>query len=390
MSVPAKLFRRMAAILLFAAFMAAIIVTARVEGLASGSPKQRSDAALQRAVTADMSAKELRLFAQKTALSDPMHAVGFFLQVMALDLEDAPSFDSRRVLIAEASQRQPSFAAPRIWLTADDIRNERYATAIDGADTVMRLNGEFRDLLVPILTPLMDNDKAYPLLEEKLKSFPNWRTVFLSDAIKTGVNERRVESLLRHSPPPVYAAAMAAERSAYLQNLVTRGETARARTLWQSFTPENANAAIVDGDFRAKHPVYPFAWQYASDDYSYAEKVVDADGKGAVVRAHHNGDGRITLMTQLVALKPGANLLSFEMRDGGLAKPEAMFWRVRCMDGTNTLNSQSLAKLGGDWQKMQMQIEVPASNCALQYLVLEADDNNGDEAEVEIRKIEVR
>jgi hypothetical protein len=390
MTVPAHLFRRAAAVLLFAAFVVAIVVTARLEGLASGSPKRRSDIVLQQAVSADMSAKQLRRFTRDIALSDPMHAVGFFLQVIALDMEEAPSFDSRRVLIAEASQRQPSFAAPRIWLTADDIRNERFARAINGADTVMRLNGEFRELLVPVLTPLLANDKAYPLLEKKLQDFPIWRTQFLAEAIKTGVDESRVEGLLRQNPPPRYAAAMAAERSVYLQNLVTRGDPLRARKVWQSFVPANAKAVVFDGDFTTKHPVLPFAWTYASDDYSYAEKVVEAGANAALVRAHHSGDGRITLVTQLVALKPGANLLTFEMRDGGLAKPENMFWRVRCMNGTDNLNSQPLAKLGGDWQKMQMQIDVPSDGCALQYLVLEAEDNDGDEAEVEIRKVEAR
>ena len=390
MTVPEHVFRRAAAVVLFAAFMVAIVVTARLEGLASGSPKRRSDVILQQVVSADMSAPQLRRLAKDIALSDPMHAVGFFLQVIALDMEEAPSFDSRRVLIAEASQRQPSFAAPRIWLTADDIRNERYARAINGADTVMRLNGEFRELLIPVLTPLLANDKAYPLLKKKLEDFPIWRTQFLAEAIKTGVDESRVERLLRQSPPARYTAAMAAERSVYLQNLVTRGDPLRARNVWRSFLPANAKSAVFDTDFMAKYPIQPFAWTYASDDYSYAEKVVEAGGKTALVRAHHNGDGRITLVTQLVALKPGANLLSFEMRDGGLAKPEKMFWRVRCMNGTDNLNSQSLAKLGGDWQKMEMRVDIPSDGCALQYLILEAEDNDGDEAEVEIRRVEAR
>lgn len=390
MTVPAHLFRRAAAVLLFAAFMVAIVVTARLEGLASGSPKRRSDIVLQQAVSADMSAKQLRRFVQDIALSDPMHAVGFFLQVIALDMEEAPSFDSRRVLIAEASQRQPSFAAPRIWLTADDIRNERYSRAINGADTVMRLNGEFVDLLVPVLVPLLANDTAYPMLEKKLKDFPNWRTRFLSEAIKTGAEEQRVVRILSDVPPPAYGGSLAAERSAYLQDLIQRGEASRARAAWQRFVPEQAKAAVVDNDFKAKDPIFPFAWRYASDDYSYAEKVVEAGGEAALVRAHHGGDGRITLVTQLVAMKPGANLLTFEMRDGGLAKPEKMFWRVRCMSGTANLNSQSLAKLGGDWQKMQMQVDIPIDGCALQYLVLEAEDNDGDEAEVEIRRVEAR
>ena len=390
MKVLAKFFRRSAAVAVFAALMAAIVFTAQHEKLASISPKQRSDIALLQSVSDDMTASELRSYARKIALADPMQAVGFFFEVMALDLDEAPSFDNRRVLIAEASQRQPSFAAPRIWLTADDIRNERFAKAVDGADTVMRLNGEFRTLLVPILAPLLANDKAYPLLEKKLKSFPIWRTEFLSEAIKSGVAEDRVERLLRHNAPASYAAAMATERSAYLQKLVTNNETMRARSVWQSFMQEQAKSAIFDGDFTTKHPIFPFAWRYASDDYSYAEKVIADEGKAALVRAHHGGDGKLDLLTQLIALKPGANVIRFEMRDGGLAKPEAMFWRVRCMGNTDALASLPLTKLGADWQKMQLQVDIPTGGCALQYLVLEALDNDGEEAEIEIRKVEAR
>ena len=390
MKVPVNIFRRLAAIIVFAAFMAAIFFTARHEALASISPKQRSDIALLQSISDDMTAQELRIYARKIALADPMQAAGFFFEVMALDLDEDPSSDNRRVLIAEASQRQPSFAAPRIWLTADDIRNERYAKAVDGADTVMRLNGEFVGLLVPVLVPLLANDGAYPLLEEKLKEFPNWRTLFLYEAIKTGTEEERVFGILNDGSPPAYSESLAIERSAYLQNMLKRGEVFRARAAWQRFVPEQAKASVVDNDFKTKNPIFPFAWRYASDDYSYAEKVIEADGKNALIRAHHNGDGRITLMTQLVALKPGQNVLTFSMRDGGLARPEKMFWRVRCMDATDNLGGMSLGKLGSDWQKLTMRIKVPAKGCALQYLVLEVEDNDGNEAEVEIRKVEAR
>lgn len=390
MAVSVTIFRRSAAIIVLVALITAILFTARHEMLAASSPKKRSDIALLQAVSANMSAKELRSNARVIALADPMHAVGFFLEVMALDLDGAPSSDNRRALIAEASQRQPSFAAPRIWLTADDIRNKRFEKALDGADTVMRLNGEFKALLLPILIPLLTDNAAYPLIEAKLRDFPVWRTEFLSEAIKNGVAESRVEQLLRHNAPPKYVDAMAIERSAYLQKLVKNGEAMRARTLWQSFMPETLKSAIFDSDFNAKHSVFPFAWRYASDDYSYAEKVTAANNKTTLVRAHHGGSGKLDLLIQLIALKPGTNIIQFEMRDGGLAKPETMFWQIRCIGDATTIANLSLDKLGGDWQKMQMQVDIPSNDCGLQYLVLTAQHNDGDEAEIEIRKVEVR
>ena len=390
MQIPTNIPRRIAALLLFAALGIAIVTTAQQEGSASGSPKKRSDDALQQAVVADMSAKELRAYTRQIAAKDPMHAVGFFLEVMALDLDKAPSFDNRRILIAEASRRQPSFAAPRIWLTADDIRNARYGQAIGGADTVMRLNGEFRTLLVPILAPLLINEKAYPILEKKLSSFPSWRTEFLSEAIKSGAYNDRVEQLLQQDAPPRYAEAMATERSSYLKKLVADNEAVRAHTVWQSFVPKTKNAAIFDGDFKSQFPVAPFAWLYASDDYSYAEKIKTAENSEVLVRAHHGSDGRVVLLTQLVSMKPGANRFAVTLRDGGLEKPEAFFWRVRCLGSETNIVSQPVGNLGGDWQTLQVPVTIPEAGCALQYLSLVADDNDGNEAEIEIRKVEAR
>jgi hypothetical protein len=390
MKIAADLPRRFAALLLFGLLSAAIIVTARNEDQASGSPKKRSDIALQQAVTANMNAPQLRRFARDIALSDPMHAIGFFLEVMALDLDKATSMDNRHTLIAEASRRQPSFAAPRIWLTADDIRNERYPEAINGADTVMRLNGDFRTLLIPILVPLLNNDKAYPLLEAKLNGFPIWRTEFLVEAIKSDDSANRVETLLRQNPPSRYGAAMAIERSAYLRALVAKGEAQRAYALWKKFVPQQKSGAITDGDFKTRNTIPPFAWVFASDEYSYAEKVTTPESAEVVVRAHHSGDGKIALLSQLIGLQPGTHRFSITARDGGLAKPEAFFWRVRCADVAEPLASQSLGALGGDWQTVQMTVTIAEDDCALQTFSLEAVDNDGDEAEIEIRKVEAR
>lgn len=386
MNFSARYVRRGAAVLVFILLAAMIVLNATRESAAAGSPKSRSDAALMAAVATDMDAKELRAYARHLATADPLHAAGFFLEVMALDAANAPSEEARRKLIAEASKRQPSFAAPRIWLTADDIRKERYDRAINGADTVMRLNGEFRTLLVPALVPLLDNDKARPLLDAKLRDFPVWRTQFLSEAIKLGGQDARIEVMLKHEAPERYAAAMAAERSAYLQSLVDKGEGARAYRFWQALGGGRAN--ISDGDFSALYPLYPFAWRFATDAYSYAEKVAAGDDMGNLVRAHHGGDGRVALMIQLVALKPGAHVLGFTMRDGGLAEPSRLFWRLRCLGSANNIASRSLAKLAADWQKVQIRVEIPESGCSLQYLALEAEDNSGEEAEVEIRRVE--
>lgn len=386
MAFPVKYIRRSAAVLLFILLTGVIVLNTAGENAAANSPKRRSDDALMLAIATEMNAKELHSFARSTAISDPLHAAGFFLEVMALDASETSTEEARRKLIAEASKRQPSFAAPRIWLTADDIRKERYDRALNGADTVMRLNSEFRTLLIPALVPLLDNENARPLLDAKLRDFPIWRTQFLAEAIKAGGYDERVEAMLRHKAPARYASAMAAEKSAYLQSLVEKGEGARAYRLWQAFG--GRKAAVADGDFSDSNPVYPFAWRLGTDAYSYAEKVPAGEGVGNLVRAHHGGDGRFGLMTQIVALTPGTHVLSFTMRDGGLAEPKRLFWRVRCLDASDNIASRSLAKLSNDWQKVQMRVEIPAEGCSLQYLILETEHNYGEEAEVEIRRVE--
>jgi hypothetical protein len=336
-----------------------------------------------------MNAPELRRFAKGIASKDPLHAVGFFLEVMALDAEKRPLSPRHRALIAQASKRQPAFAAPRIWLTADNIRKKRYAEAIQGADAVMRLNGEFRPLLIPLLVPLLTEPKAQPLLDQSLRAFPIWRSEFIAEAIKTGGYDSQVEAMLRHRTPASAAATMAGDRSAYLNKLVRDGQAIRAYQLWRSFGIGAAKSGIVDGGFMAVHPVQPFAWTYAADDYDYAERAALADGNGTLVRAHHSGDGKAVLLSQLIALKPGTQSLFFTMRDAGLANPEKLFWRVRCLGSADILATRSLVKLAADWQKLRMQVDIPDSGCTLQYLQLEAEDNDDDAVEVELQRVEV-
>jgi hypothetical protein len=388
MIAPRAPFRLIAAICLFAAIAAAALMVAQREGLASQSPRARSDILLRQAVVTEMDTQRLRRLAQDIARNDPLHAVGFFLEVMALDQEKRMLSPRHRALIAQASRRQPAFAAPRIWLTADNIRNKRYAEAIQSADAVMRLNSEFRQLLVPLLVPLLGEAKAQPLLDTQLRAFPIWRSEFLAEAIKVGGYEAQVENMLRHPIPKSGAATMAADRSAYLNKLVSDGEAGRAYALWRSFAVSTAKGGVFDGDFKASHPVQPFAWKFAADDYSYAERVPPTENSLALVRAHHGGDGKAVLLSQLVALKPGVQSLFFTMRDGGLAEPQKLFWRVRCLDSTEVLASRSLDRLAPDWQKLRLQVDIPASSCTLQRLTLEAEDNDNDAAEVELRLVE--
>jgi|GEM_PF-2434476 hypothetical protein len=390
MAIPSVHLRRLAAIILFAILTSLAVVSARYESLAALSPRKRSDIALLHAVSTDMNALELRRYAHHIARDDPMHAIGFFLELLALDKDKTPLSAKHRYLIAEAARRQPSLAAPRIWLTADDIRKGRYAEAIDGADAVMRLNGEFRKLLIPILVPLLAEEKARTLLEKKLEEFPIWRTGFIVEAVKAGEFDREIERILQHQVPQYGAASIAAERSVYLRNLVERGEGERALRLWQGYFPKGGNKGVADGNFADKYPLHPFAWQLASDDYSFSEKVPATEGSPSMVRAHHSGDRKAALLTQLVALKPGTHELVFTMRDGGLGEPEAMYWRLRCIGSSENLVSRSLAKLGPDWQKLRIKVTVPDSGCAMQHLLLEAKNNDDEESEIEIRSVEAK
>jgi hypothetical protein len=382
------LFRLIAAGGLFTLLAIASVTVALREKSAAQSPKMRSDLLLRQAVESELDAKELRRFAQGIARKDSLQAVAFFLEVMALDAEKRPVTPRHRALFAQASKRQPSFAAPRIWLTADNIRKKRYAEAIQGADAVMRLNGEFRALLVPLLVPLLTEPKAQLLLDKHLRAFPIWRSEFIAEAIKVGGYDAQIEAILRHRAPASAANTMAGERSAYLNQLVRDGQAVRAYQLWGGFAVGPSKSGIFDGDFMAAHPVQPFAWQYATNDYDYAERAARADGNGALVRAHHGGDGKAVLLSQIIALKPGVRSLLFTMRDSGLANPEKLFWRVRCLDSADSLASRSLAKLAADWQKLRLQVDIPDSGCPLQYLLLEAEDNDGDEVEVELKRVE--
>lgn len=389
MAISLVFFRRVAAIILFMLLGALALATARVENVAALSPRMRSDIVLQRAAAAGLNAKALRRYARQIAMKDPMHSAGFVLEVLALEKDKIPTSDKQRRLIMESARRQPSLAAPRIWLISDDIQKGRYAQAVESADTVMRLNDEFRKLLTPHLVPLLAEEQARPLLEKKLREFPVWRADFVTEAIKMGGYEPVIERVLQQRAPRGAEAMLASERSAYLRDLVRSGEAVRAHTLWRNFAKNHGGSGLVDGNFTEKNPIYPFAWEFASGAYSYAGKAPAIDGAPPVIRAHQGGDGNVSLLTQVVALQPGAHDVVITMRDGGLSKPEKLFWQLRCLDVNDNLASHSLEKLAPDWQKIRLSVMIPAAGCPLQYLMLNAENNDDKESEVEIRSVEV-
>lgn len=383
----ARWVRRGLAVLAFAGLSTLAMQAALREPAAAGSPTSRSVLALALAVQADADASVLEAEARRIALADPLHAIGFYLRVIAAEKRGEIDPDAAEPLMREAKRRQPAFVAPRLWLVAREYQGGDFSATVAEADAAMRINGEWGRLLVPLLLPLLEEPEGRAPLIAKLASFPGWRTPFVTTAIDQNIGTGAIQELLAAPAPPQAASTLDQERARYLTRLVNAGEGVRAYALWREYTGTGEEARIHDGDLSGERAIAPFGWTFAADGTNYAERIEAGDND--FVRAHHDGASAATLVEQVTVLPAGGWRITAEMRNGGLADPAALRWTMRCRADGRALGAQPLAGLGAEWTRVTFDIAVGGPGCETQRLALVGEPGEAGVSEVELRNIEV-
>lgn len=378
--------RRTAAVLLFSGIAAASFSNAIREMDAGRSPAARSTNALKAVIVNNNDADQIDAKARRIALNDPLHAVGFYLRALALEKRGNVAPGDAEAGMRLARHRQPAFVAPHLWLIAHEHRRGNYADVVRDSDLVLRINGDYRKLLIPVLLPLLDNPKSSKILSERLMRYPVWRSEFMAQAIDRRVADQRLEALISRDPPPAYRASLTDERSRYLSRLMKDGSGEKAYGLWRRFVGSNARATpIFDGEFAVDVQILPFGWSLRNDGVNYAERVAAADSN--MLRVHHGGSGSGAIVEQILMMKPARWRITIEQRSGGLADPASLEWSVSCAGDGRILATLPLDGLKEEWAAQRLDV-APTADCPLQRLRLAgrpAGDNA--EAEIEIRHV---
>lgn len=361
------------------------------EPMASMSPASRNKTIL----AAQLSRKDLTSLgpaARSFALQDPLLAAPFILLGVERLAKDQDAFDRVRPLMQTALARQPTLGAPQAWLAADAARRGDYRGAMDLFDRALSQDDDYAAMLMPALSTMLKNSTSREAVLRKLREFPRWRAPLLTEIINTkALPDNTIEALLAGPVAPQHAAASESERLLYVAAVARRGETERAHRLYRGYAGLSAENPLHDGRFLRSQPFLPFGWKLASGTEDYAERLPLPDA-GWVIRAHSSGRRAAILLEQTLALSPGNWQIRLDARDAGLARPENMVLRVKCLAVGTVVAEMPLNKLMADFAVTRLNLAVPA-DCALQQLAIASheasDDRQNSASEIEIRSVAI-
>lgn len=295
---------------------------------------------------------------------------------------------------AAVAQGLMQFASDKMWrnlplqltLLERRLREEHFDQALLHADAVLRVQRDYKDRLLPVLSAFLLNSRASASLQHFLATAPPWREWFLQQLsqrlVKRSLLDPLYASLIKSPNPPKRK-----EQHAYLERLIRDRQYSAASREWlRMIAPDER----PDGKFPYNRAFLfpldgsPFNWRVTARNGA-AIRVVPVDGgKKRELRAEFSGARVQPRVQQLMLLPPGKFIFKGEVEAEGLRAARGLWWRIYCADRPDdNLTHTDLVSSDRPWQSFADAFEVPANNCQAQWLQLEIPARILPEYEIE-------
>lgn len=232
-------------------------------------------------------------------------------------------------------------------------------------DAAMRVSRESRQLLYPVLTALIADERALIPAIEAFSRRPSWLEGFFGYVIYNNGPIINLAKIVTAMPDEAIPRATNI-RASLLRRLTQTENYSQARALYQEIAPERAAAVVRDPTFSNGGPYQPFDWDY-SDGSDLRAVPVGTKSGGLQVYARTGGGGRVA--RQMVFLAPGLYNLATEADKLPSEEAGRSTWIARCV-GT----SEALAELpmvnGSAVNGHRLSFSVPDAGCPAQWVEL--------------------
>ena len=253
--------------------------------------------------------------------------------IALLALAQEASGDSARALLLADQALKVEPRTRLAWLARLD-RQMRQRRNVDAANSALRLLSvdpkQFATYL-PILATLTRDRRTLPLIAAALRPVPIWRTPFLSL-----LSEQQFDPAIRYAlMNPAFGAAgvtVEVDHTAFVNDLVARGDFDRAYLAWLSFLPDVALRGVgtpYDAGFDGLPGPPPFNWLLSTveaDRASIEEGVLDIS---------YSGRRGAELASQVVIVPAGTYRMATTIADandgGARANGTGLTWRIACL-----------------------------------------------------------
>lgn len=277
----------------------------------------------------------------------------------AIDAGDQARADR---LVAAASRRNPRSRYALLLQLDQHIRNGR---ADEAAATMAVLTRSFPDA-GPLLTAQLALMAARPetrgAVRDVMAVDPELRIAVLEQLARRGVDP---DTILDLAGPPRPGGETPRWQQLLLDDLVERGEVARARSVWQRLTGvEPPQVGVYDAGFAGLPGPPPFNWKLETSGDGIAERT------SAGLHAEYYGRGDTTLASQLLVLPPGRYRLSFAAEGRAQAEDGRLAFTVSCQPGPTGLEVP-ITGVDTTSKEFSAEFTVPGSGCPGQWLRLQ-------------------
>lgn len=307
-------------------------------------------------------------FARRALVASPLELRALrVLGIIADRTGDEAAAERLMTLAAGRSLRDP---VAHVWLLERRVAERDWARALFHADVLMRKPMVGYDATPTMVAAAFDT-QARPLLVERMKPRPRWRTTVL-------------RQVARASPPAAFELLMDLkeagsppadeEAAAVVARMVADGAVMNAFVAWTQLLPGSAVEGlgdIYDAGFEGRPGAAPFNWALATRGQAGAEIGPGPNGEGRALYVRFGANKTAALAQQLLLLPPGRYELTTRTWMEQPRRGEELRWVLTCHQGPRLaeLPSPDEALV---WREASTPLVIPAQGCAVQRLALNA------------------
>ncbi len=308
--------------------------------------------------------------ASETHRLDPLHNWPFMLAGSLF--ERVGESDKAITLFAKSVRLNPRSPAPRIHLIQNLIATHQGEEALTQIIRLAKLRPDQDKLLLQALVVLLVRDPEHRLIA-RLNAYPDVRDRLLLQASQSPEAEPFMAEMLNQ---PGIDQRLRWEQ---VDRLAQRGRNETAYAIWRSSSDTGANEAIFDANFKGLDGPAAFRWQLITNSSVVSEFSRETAGGPVGLDVEMFGDAIAPATQQTVRIAPGPHRLS--ITGHAIDPPEVggtMRWEVRCAS-----DDRPLARIGFAMNPKrttrQADVNIPASGCAFQKIVLSAVPDVGSQ-----------
>lgn len=311
---------------------------------------------------------------------DPLNPVPFRIKAEVME-----TGQQRHLLLIEAAKRSRRDPQTLLLLIQDDLNSNRYDSALEQTDILLRSEPRLAEQLFAIMSPLAEDAERLPILVNWLARSPDWRSGFFLYLQRTMT---RADTLFNLMTALEQAGQPPAQKdiNAYLSFLLNKGFPTYAYNVWVQTLPRDVFAQVGflnNPSFEREPTGSPFDWRMSTPRNATGEFVTPRDMPGQRTFHVTFGAGRVRFpdLSQTLALPPGRYRLEGRLKGTVIGK-QGLVWQMQCYYRRSPALGQTQPLLGQtqSWRMFEFEFEVPnIPECLAQTLILFHDSRSASE-----------